>query len=139
MFYVTLYRDQKPEPVLRFKNQEEAQKFVASNFDFENKFVSLGARSEFGSDGSFQRVIFDSKNQVSGVRAKTSEHLIFFVENNETFIDTEIERRLEGNPPAMMSASEMGKRGGSAKTRAKKEASRENGKLGGRPKKKKSP
>lgn len=32
-------------------------------------------------------------------------------------------------------ASAMGKKGGSAKTKAKSSASRENGKLGGRPKK----
>lgn len=38
----------------------------------------------------------------------------------------------------VVTASEMGKKGGSAKTEAKSNASKENGKLGGRPKKIKS-
>jgi len=38
----------------------------------------------------------------------------------------------------VITASEMGKKGGSAKTKAKASASKENGKLGGRPKKVKS-
>jgi hypothetical protein len=46
------------------------------------------------------------------------------------------ELRARGQAVAAPTASEMGRKGGSASTRAKRESSRANGKLGGRPRKK---
>ena len=134
-YYVVPFRNQKPEDAHRFEKKAVALKFIASHFVFESELVALSAKMEIGADGEFQRAIFDSAAQVGSLKTKTGEHLIFFLEETETFVETEIERRLEGNPPLNLAAASLGKKGGSAKSGAKKLASRENGKKGGRPRK----
>lgn len=143
MYYVQYYSDGIASKVFEFKNLSFATKFARSLWSSPSKYMNPQGSTELDDAGNINRIFFkiDTKEQYfKNFKIKDgAKEITIFIDSKASLHEARTESNFEGNDlkEIVSAASILGKKGGSSNSKLKKIASRENGKLGGRPKKKK--